>query len=132
MRFIILFLVFQTLASSAVAETINKDGLVGQWHTLYPISKDEHTSLVIDDSLHGTFSRKTPMKLNQTISFDNSDIEVVGGIFLIDLSNQNISIKYKLVVSGWITEENKQIFGVLYMYRDGALFNGLPIVLTPD
>ena len=36
---------------------------------------------------------------------------------------------YKLVLAGWKSESTRRLFGQMYMYRDGRIFNGLPIAL---
>jgi hypothetical protein len=49
------------------------------------------------------------------------------GLEIIEFSD-NGSLRYKLVLAGWLTSGIKKLFGTMFMYEpNGHLFNGLPV-----
>jgi hypothetical protein len=48
-------------------------------------------------------------------------------VAIVELFWSDGELAYKFVMSGWRVGGHRQIFGTLFMYRDGQLFNGLPV-----
>ena len=58
------------------------------------------------------------------------DITFINDFLIIPLSRNN-QVYYKLVISGWRSEHSTLIFGTLYLYDNGQLYNGIPISFKP-
>ena len=60
----------------------------------------------------------------------STSIEFNKEVFIISFY-ENKKLDYKLVLSGWRNGSDKLIFGTLFLYKDDALFNGIPVSFKP-
>lgn len=58
---------------------------------------------------------------------NKEDIKYIDDIMLIPFLGKSPGASSKLVLSGWELPDMKLIFGMLYYYRDGEMFNGIPM-----
>jgi hypothetical protein len=127
-----MFLPFSCYAESA---TITKQEIIGEWVTHHGYSSPVQTkatvnSLVITPEYNVIFKRNFPSGKVQTYRATLNDIKFNEEIFIIPLLKDN-KINYKLVLSGWRNGKRKLVFGTLFLYGEGELFNGIPVSFKP-
>ena len=130
---LLIFLV--SISCLAGPETIPKDALVGKWVSYYGFNVTEPkkatiNTLEITQEFGFTFKRAFDNGKIQLFAATASDFEMIEDIFIFSLS-ANDSLSYKLVLSGWVNGETKLIFGTLYLYEKGQLFNDVPVSFKP-
>jgi hypothetical protein len=124
-RFLILFLTCSSVASSA--ENLAPTDYEGEWVQSHPITKGETSILVISSNKSVHFSRSfTTGYPDQVFETEPRGIRFDDDIAIVELHWEDGALAYKLVMSGWRVGGHRQIFGTMFMYRDGKLFNGLP------
>jgi len=127
-----MFLPFSCYAESA---TITKQEIIGEWVTHHGYSSPVQTkatvnSLVVTPEYNVIFKRNFPSGKVQTYIATLNDIKFNEEIFIIPLLKDN-KINYKLVLSGWRNGKRKLVFGTLFLYDEGELFNGIPVSFKP-
>jgi hypothetical protein len=123
-----LLLLLLPLAAFA-AENLNHDDLVGKWRSNWSAVDGEVNVLTVNDDLSSQYSRatvKAPDSLEY--SWQSPEILFVDDVAIIEYRDDK-NLVYKLVLAGWKSGTTRRLFGHMYMYRDGHLFNGLPISL---
>ena len=105
--------------------TINDNQLIGTWAS----ATAQSASITIDSDLTASFVRtlKSGAHHNYTTSGSISNIE---SVYIINLSNDS-ALSYKIVLSGWVNNNQKMLFGTMYLYENGELFNGIPVSFKP-
>jgi hypothetical protein len=109
------------------AETRNlgEADMKGRWQSAFPTTKGEFDELEFYPDGHVRFSRafggtSKQELMSRSISRSN-DLEII------EFSDAG-SLRYKLVLAGWLTSGTKKLFGTMFMYEpNGHLFNGLPV-----
>jgi len=135
MKIIYIILIFLSFGCHAESATITKQEIIGEWVTHYgygaPIqTKTTVNSLVITPEYNVTFKRAFTSGKMQTYRAASNDLKFDDEIFIIPLLKDN-KINYKLVLSGWRNGKRKLIFGTLFLYSEGELFNGIPVSFKP-
>lgn len=120
------------LPVQSLAENLLPQDLNGSWKSYRSTTKGEINRLVIDLKNGGVFERQFSRAKNQKAAFDASDIQLVENLLIIKTKTNKYSRSYKLVLEGWKLNRQKMLFGTLFMYSEGTLFNGLPISFTAD
>ena len=136
MKNIIYFLIILPLFCNAESITISKNELVGNWVSHYGFGVSQPpgatlNSLNISNTFNSTFSRQFSSGTSQSFTAPNSDLKLNNDIFTITFSQDN-QLRYKLVFSGWVNGDRKLLFGTLYLYDNGEIFNGIPVSFKPD
>ena len=127
MRSVLLLLLLPL--SAVAAENLDRSDLVGTWHSYWSAVEGEVNVLTINDDFSSRFARATnEAPESQEYSWTSPEILFVDDVAIIEYRVEE-KLVYKLVLAGWKTKKNRRIFGQMYMYRDGHLFNGLPIAL---
>ena len=122
-------LLFLLPLSAIAAENLGRDDLVGTWRSYWSAVEGEVNALTINEDFSSQFARATDEAPNSTeYSWQSPEILFVDDVAIIEYRDDEELI-YKLVLAGWKTGTTRKIFGQMYMYRDGHLFNGLPIAL---
>lgn len=110
------------------ADSLKESDFIGSWTNSRPITKGESNALEITDEYGVSFTRSFSSQYpNQSFRTDANGIQFVGDIAIIVLHWESGELAYKLVLSGWSSSQRRVIFGTMYLYRDGNVFNGLPI-----
>lgn len=139
MKIIYLILISLSLNCYAATETADKNDYIGSWeeHKGFGIAgvankvlNKTTNSLVIKPAFNVEFTRTFDSGKTQTFSALQKDIIFSNEFIIIPFSADN-QLRYKLVISGWRSEHNKLIFGTLYLYSEGQLFNGIPVSFKP-
>ena len=111
------------------AENLDRNDLIGTWHSYWSVIENEINVLTINEDFSSRFVRATtdaPDSLEY--SWTSPEILFVDDVAIIEYRDDERLI-YKLILAGWQTRSTRRVFGQMYMYRDGHLFNGLPIAL---
>jgi len=125
-RIIYLFLLL--VPSACAAGDLEKSNLIGDWTNSHPITKGESNNLIITDQHRVSFTRSFSNEYpDQKFTTGANGIRFVDDLAIIELHWESGDLAYKLVISGWTSSSKRMVFGTIYMYRDGDLFNGLPI-----
>jgi hypothetical protein len=123
-----LLLFFLPLATIA-AENVGHNDLVGTWHSYWSSVDGEVNVLTINDDLSSQFARASIGAPNSLeYSWKSPEVTFVDDLVIIEYRGDDKLI-YKLVLAGWKSETTRRLFGQMYMYRDGHIFDGLPIAL---
>ena len=120
----------------AASVTIVKDQIVGKWESHYGYGKNKPTratlnKLEITKDFNVIFKRSFENGNIQSFKATANDIETLDDLFIFNFRSEN-SLSYKLVIGGWVNGSNKLLFGSLYLYENGALFNGIPVSFKPS
>jgi len=116
------------LASGAVgAETRNLSAadMQGKWLSAFPTTRGEVDQLEFYADGHVRFSRAFGATSKQELV--SRSISRSNDLEIIEFSDDG-SLRYRLVLAGWLTSGTKKLFGTMFMYQpNGNLFNGLPV-----
>lgn len=115
----------------AHCETLAKGDYVGSWVSMHPISRGEITSLRIASDFTTTYTRHFDDAPEQSFHSSAEEFAVSDDLVVIKFRGKPDGITYKLVLGGWKQSSGRKIFGMMYMYRDDALFNGIPVTFQP-
>jgi hypothetical protein len=110
--------------------TITQNNLIGSWTGKIPADVGEQDTLEIKSEGSSSFSRKFSDGTVETLNADSSHTTHLQDITIVEFDNE-AGAKYKMVLSGWSTSNSKKIFGTLYLYNNGHLFNGMGIEFIP-
>lgn len=124
----LILLLFLFVSAASVAENLEQIDYVGTWTQGHPITEGEKSTLRISEEFAVRFTRSFSGKYpDQRFATKADGLRFMDDLAIIDFCWQDGELAYKLVLSGWRVSENRQIFGTMFMYRDGTLFNGLPV-----
>lgn len=116
------------VGGTAVSDSFGPLDFAGHWQPLHPITKGEETSLTIAGDLSATLERDFVSGSRIVMTAPPQEISGKETLVIFDFKNENdCSTAAKLVLGGWSSSGKKHAFGTLYLYRDGELFNGLPV-----
>jgi hypothetical protein len=122
-------LLFLLPLATIAAENSDHNDLVGTWHSYWSSVEGEVNVLTINDDLSSLFARASVMTPDSLkYSWASPEIMFVDDLAIIEYRDDDELI-YKLVLAGWKSETTRRLFGQMYMYRDGRIFDGLPIAL---
>jgi hypothetical protein len=117
------------------AENLERDDFIGVWKSDFPTTEGESSRLEIFQNWRVTFTRDfAGNSPTQILTTPPDAVRFIEDLMLIKLTDDRGDLRYKLSLSGWKSESTRALFGTMYMYREGKLFNGLPITfrLEPD
>lgn len=100
---------------------------MGLWISDHPATVGERNELEIHADGRARFLRDFDESKDQEFVSDGSGTRVVDDLMILKFEGSTGEVFYKLVLSGWQSGSVRAIFGSMYMYRDGKLYNGLPI-----
>ena len=130
LRIILLLLLF---SPAVAADSLDRGDFVGEWRSNWPTTEGEVNVLTISNNLESTFTRKFSNEYpEQSYDAPPKLFNIVDDIAIIEFWDDTPALRYKLVLSGWKSQSTRRLFGTMYMYRDGKLFNGLPISLEGE
>jgi hypothetical protein len=113
------------------AENLQHADYVGVWAQTHPITEGEVSTLTISEDLAARFTRAFSSESpDQEFATKASGLRFDGDLAIVEFHWRDGNLAYKLVLSGWRVKGHRKIFGTMYMYRDGKLYNGLPVGFT--
>jgi len=119
--------------SACTASSVDNSHYVGSWSNTHPITQGESNTFEISDQYRVNFTRSFSNEApDQTLVTESDGIRFVSDLAIIELHWATGELAYKIVLSGWSSSERRMIFGTMYLYRDGKVFNGLPVSFTAD
>ena len=124
-RFLGFLLVLIAGVVDAETRNLGAADIKGAWQSAFPTTKGETDELEFFADGHVRFFRafggtSKQELVSRSISRSN-DLEII------EFSDEG-SLRYKLVLAGWLTSGTKKLFGTMFMYEpNGHLFNGLPV-----
>jgi len=139
MKIIYLLLISLSFSSYAATETVAEKDYIGSWqqHKGFGIASmvnnwlnETENVLIITESFSVTLKRTFDDGGTQIFTTPKNNITFSDDFLIIPFSKDN-KLRYKLVISGWRSEYSKLIFGTLYLYNEGQLFNGIPVTFEP-
>lgn len=126
-------LLFLCTGSAFSAENLHRNEYAGEWVQVHPITEGETSTLLITEELAVRFTRSFSTGYpDQHFSTPAGGLHFIDDIAIVEFHWENGELAYKLVVSGWCSSKHRRIFGTMFMYRDGKLFNGLPVGFKID
>lgn len=130
--FILTFLSFNIFAASV---TITKEQIIGEWVSHYGFGNKKPANatsnfLKITSDFNITLIRPLSSGGTQTFHASQNSIEINSDIYIFSFPAKS-PISYKLVLSGWVNGNSKLLFGMLYLYNNGELYNGIPVSFKP-
>jgi hypothetical protein len=109
-------------------ENLLQKDYTGNWVQVHPITKGETSTLVISNKFEVTFTRSFSTGYpDQVFVTEAGGLKFIDDVAIVELFWSDGELAYKFFMSGWRVGGHRQIFGTLFMYRDGQLFNGLPV-----
>ncbi|MCW8966160.1 MAG: hypothetical protein OQK82_05690 [Candidatus Pacearchaeota archaeon] len=131
MKNILFALLFLALNCQAETVTIQKHKLIGKWvsHLGYGAKPKPSTRidyLTITKEFNISYERNISKSKKQIIKARNTEFHKSNEFYIIDFNTEK-DTNFKLVFSGWVNGNEKLIFGMLYLYNKGQLFNGIPV-----
>jgi hypothetical protein len=130
LRAIIQLLLVTLPMAAFAAQSLAPQDFVGVWVAEKPISLGERTEFQLSKDGVAKFQRHFPDAPDQ--AFTSESIAQVGGLQVFAFGTKDEAIMYRLVLGGWQSGSGqKRIFGTLYLYRKGQLFNGIPVAFVP-
>ena len=123
----------------ASSQTISKTDYIGHWQEHYGLGvtgavnslrSSTITTISFAHDFTVNFKRKFESGNIQEFTVNEEGIEFKDEFIIIPFSMDS-KILYKLILSGWHNNGNKLIFGTLYLFDNGELFNGIPISFKP-
>lgn len=119
--------------SACTASSVDNSHYVGSWSNTHPITQGESNTLEISDQYRVDFTRSFSNEApDQTLVTESDGIRFVNDLAIIELHWATGELAYKIVLSGWSSSERRMVFGTMYLYRDGKVFNGLPVSFTAN
>ncbi len=136
MKNLLFILLFVPLLLNAETETISTQGIAGKWETHFGYGvippKDAKTDrLIISDDLNISFEMNFKNGRQQIVTATKSNIHINNDIYIVSFDKED-ETTFKLVFSGWDNGAKKLLIGMLYLYDNEELFNGIPVSFKPS
>ena len=98
---------------------------MGTWTSQWTVIEGESQILKILENKSSVFERNFEDGSKQLVTSNN--IEYLDDLLIIKYTNKNGQLIVKLVMSGWHSYGRYQLYGTMYMYNEGKLYNGLTV-----
>jgi len=126
-----IFLSLIIFSSEVLAgRTISDDGFYGTWSTVSSILRPKRQILELS-SLGGRWIQIRDNGEEKILQLKKSDISIKEDLLIVDYKNSSEDLRLKLVLAGWGSDDDKRVFGTVYLYRDHGnglnLINGMPM-----
>ena len=102
------------------------EDLIGSWSTTQPVTQGETTNISFREDGSVMLIRHFPERPVQGLVASPAQVRRIDDLIVINF-NHGRDLKYRLVLSGWKIRDTRQVFGTLFMYGDGVVFNGIPV-----
>ena len=111
-------------------ENLSREDYIGTWVSEWAVVDGEKQTLTISKDNSSVFERNFDTGSKQT--FASNDIKHLDDLVIIKYSNEQGQMILKLIVSGWHAYGRYTLYGTMYMYNDGVIYNGLTVSLKRD
>ena len=120
-----------TLPAWGESTTLNVKEITGVWNTHHgygakPVNVTERTLTIVPGGQTVLHSRY-PSGSESAVYAVTDQFQYVDDFAIISFKPNSDNFSAKLVLSGWEHSDEKLIFGNIYMYKDGEMFNGIPM-----
>ena len=103
---------------------------IGTWTSEWTVIEGEKQILIISKDKSSIFERH--FKDSKKQIFKSNNIEYLDDLLIIKYNNNKGLLNYKLVFSGWHSYGKYKLYGTMYMYNEGTLYNALTVSLKRD
>lgn len=103
---------------------------IGTWTSEWTVIEGEKQILIISKDKSSIFERH--FKDSKKQIFKSNNIEYLDDLLIIKYNNNKGQLNYKLVISGWQSYGKYKLYGAMYMYNEGTLYNALTVSLKRD
>ena len=114
----------------SAGRTVTGQDFYGTWSTVSSILSPKRQMLELSQS-GGRWVSITDQGEESIRKLNESDIMVKEDLLIVDYKSKKEDLRLKLVLAGWGSKENKNIFGTVYLYRDYgdglSLISGMPV-----
>ncbi len=128
---LIVHLIFLSEIVLAVGDTIVDDGFYGDWSTLSSVFSTQRQILKLYAS-GGKWIFIDDDGNESEYTLEKNDVEISDDLLVVDYRDPDGKFRRKLVLAGWGINNDRKIFGTVYLYSDMGegltLFNGIPII----
>lgn len=128
---LIVHFIFSSEIVLAVGDTIVDDGFYGEWSTLSSAFSTQRQILKLYAS-GGKWIFIEDDGNESEYTLEKNDVEISDDLLVIDYRAPDGKFRRKLVLAGWGINNDRKIFGTVYLYSDMGegltLFNGIPII----
>jgi hypothetical protein len=126
-----IFLSLIIFSSEVLAgRTISDEGFYGTWSTVSSILRPKRQVLELSSS-GGRWIRIRDNGEEKIFQLKKSDISIKEDLLIVDYMNSSEDLRLKMVLAGWGSNDDKRIFGTVYLYNDHGnglnLINGMPM-----
>ena len=111
---------------ATAAENLEKGDYVGKWVSLWAATKGETQFIYINQDMSSRLERHFSKDDKQILYSKPGDLDSIEDILIFRYLENN-NLVYKLALSGWKSGSVHQMYGTLFLYKDGKQFNGLPV-----
>jgi hypothetical protein len=111
-------------------ENLSQSDFIGTWASQWTVIEGENQLLTILEDKSSVFERNYEDGSKQVVKSKN--IEYLDDLLIIKYTNKNGQLIVKLVMSGWHSYGRYQLYGTMYMYNEGKLYNGLTVSFARD
>jgi len=125
-RLLALLMLFSPLAFAE--GSLEQSDYVGSWANVHLITEGESNEFRISENYSVSFTRSFSEPYpEQRFTTDANGVRFVEDLAIIEFHWEDGKLAYKFVLSGWKISNHRKIFGTMFMYNDGHIFNGLPV-----
>jgi hypothetical protein len=123
------YFVFVTFFSQQLlaTENLSRTDHIGTWTSAWTIVPGEKQVLVISKDQSSVFERRFESGSNQV--YEGKSIEYLDDLLIIKYHNGKGQLTFKLVMSGWHAFGKYKLYGTMYMYREGTMYNAYTVSL---
>jgi hypothetical protein len=125
MHRVLVIVLLLVLGKASAAENLIQEDYSGTWNSDYAAVKNEKQILIISLSSVSVFERHFENKNTQVLNTET--FELVDDLLILTFTSPDNVFGYKLVLSGWKSNNRKMLYGSMFMYRKGTQFNMLPV-----
>ena len=119
-----IFIIFFSQQLSAI-DNLSQTDYIGTWNSEWTVIEGEKQILTIAKDKSSIFERH--FKDNSKQIFESNSIEYLDDLLIIKYKDNTGEPNYKLVISGWHSYGISRVYGTLYMYNKGTLYNGFTV-----
>lgn len=136
MKILLTLIFFLSFSCFAELQTISKDEIIGTWSGYQGFddaqtNSNASSSLIITPDLNVAYIRGKENGVSRNYTATNSEITFTNDVIIIPLK-ANGKVMFKIVLSGWVKDAEKYIYGSLYLYDiNGQVSFGWPISFRP-
>ena len=126
-RYVVMSVMLSVSLPILAWENLQLEDFYDTWMSEEAVVSGEKQRLIIKSDESAVFSRSFTDHPEQVFNIKCDNFHWINGIVILDFDKNKLDAGYKLVLSGWKSDNTKVLYGILYMYRNGLLFNGIHV-----